>query len=229
MDGPLVRYGSKPGFPFCLSGDERIHPRVPGSPPFSHSFQRQSPLTAPRVLCPGQKAVICLISKRFLRHPPSSPLRRPDWFRLAAAPIRPAAAKPESAAACLRTGAASDGSLPTTASSSGHALPTGRRLKQAPPATPPAPRPRGPVPARTVPLKPSLRSAPGTHKGIPRLQSLPGLIPHRLRRGCSFQAKPCFSPTETQLPVCQSTGPVPIPRSSANPSENLATSRLLRY
>src|ERR1035437_818218 len=41
---------------------------------------------------------------------PSTPLRRPDWFRLAAAPIRPAAAKPESAAACLRTGAASDGS-----------------------------------------------------------------------------------------------------------------------
>ena len=87
-----------------------------------------------------------------------------------------------------------------------------RRLKQAPPATPPAPRPRGPVPARTVPLKPSLRSAPGAHKGVPRLQSLPGLIPRRLRRGCSFQAKPCFSPTETQLPVCQSPGPVPIPR-----------------
>ena len=87
-----------------------------------------------------------------------------------------------------------------------------RRLKQVPPATPPAPRPRGPVPARTVPLKPSLRSAPGAHKGVPRLQSLPGLIPRRLRRGCSFQAKPCFSPTETQLPVCQSPGPVPIPR-----------------
>ena len=87
-----------------------------------------------------------------------------------------------------------------------------RRLKQAPPATPPAPRPRGPVPARTVPLKPSLRSAPGAHKGVPRLQSLPGLIPRRLRRGCSFQAKPCFSPNETQLPVCQSPGPVPIPR-----------------
>ena len=49
-------------------------------------------------------------------------------------------------------------------------------------------------------------------KGVPRLQSLPGLIPRRLRRGCSFQAKPCFSPTETQLPVCQSPGPVPIPR-----------------
>jgi hypothetical protein len=87
-----------------------------------------------------------------------------------------------------------------------------RRLKQAPPATPPAPRPRGPVPARTVPLKPSLRSAPGALKGVPRLQSLPGLIPRRLRRGCSFQAKPCFSPTETQLPVCQSPDPVPIPR-----------------
>jgi hypothetical protein len=93
-----------------------------------------------------------------------------------------------------------------------------RRLKQAPPATPPAPRPRGPVLARAVPLKPSLRSAPGAHKGVPRLQSLPGLIPRRLRRGCSFQAKHCFSPTETQLPVRQSPGPVPIPRPSANPS-----------
>src|ERR1035437_7346185 len=37
---------------------------------FSHSFQRQSPLPAPRVLCPGQKAVICPISKRFHRHLP---------------------------------------------------------------------------------------------------------------------------------------------------------------
>ena len=34
-----------------------------------------------------------------------------------------------------------------------------RRLKQEPPAAPPAPRPHGPVPARTVPLKPQLRSA----------------------------------------------------------------------
>jgi hypothetical protein len=31
-----------------------------------------------------------------------------------------------------------------------------RRLKQVPPATPPVPRPRGPVPARADPLKPSL-------------------------------------------------------------------------
>src|ERR1039458_8271116 len=49
---------------------------------FSHSFQRQSPLPAPRVLCPGQKALICLISKRFLGHffvnsPPSSRLVSP--------------------------------------------------------------------------------------------------------------------------------------------------------
>ena len=35
---------------------------------FSHSFQRQSPLPAPRVLCPGQKAMICPILKRFLGH-----------------------------------------------------------------------------------------------------------------------------------------------------------------
>jgi len=36
-----------------------------------------------------------------------------------------------------------------------------RRLKQEPPAAPPAPRPHGhgPVPARTVPLKPQLKSA----------------------------------------------------------------------
>jgi hypothetical protein len=34
-----------------------------------------------------------------------------------------------------------------------------RRLKQEPPTAPPAPRPHGPVPARTVPLKPQLRSA----------------------------------------------------------------------
>jgi hypothetical protein len=34
-----------------------------------------------------------------------------------------------------------------------------RRLKQEPPAAPPAPSPHGPVPARTVPLKPQLRSA----------------------------------------------------------------------
>ena len=63
--------------------------------------------------------------------PPSTPLCRPDWIRLAAAPIRPAAAKPESAAACWQTAAASDGSLPTIASRSGHALPTGRRSSPA--------------------------------------------------------------------------------------------------
>src|ERR1035437_3881101 len=45
--------------------------------------------------------------------------------------IRLAPAEPPCAAACLRTGAASDGSLPTTASSSGHALPTGRRSSPA--------------------------------------------------------------------------------------------------
>jgi hypothetical protein len=37
--------------------------------------------------------------------PPSTPLRRPDWFRLAAAPTRLAAANPPSAAACFRTSA----------------------------------------------------------------------------------------------------------------------------
>src|ERR1017187_4271806 len=45
--------------------------------------------------------------------------------------IRLASAEPPCAAACLRTGAASDGPLPTTASSSGHALPTGRRSSPA--------------------------------------------------------------------------------------------------
>jgi hypothetical protein len=39
----------------------------------------------------------------------------------------------------------------------------------------------------TVPLKPSLRSAAGAHKGVPRVQFLRGLIPRRLRRGCSFK------------------------------------------
>jgi hypothetical protein len=45
----------------------------------------------------------------FTDTPPSTPLRRPDWFCLAAAPIQQAVAKPEFAAACFQTCAASDG------------------------------------------------------------------------------------------------------------------------
>ena len=50
--------------------------------------------------------MICPISKRFLGHFSLNLLRRPDWFRLPAAPIRLAAAKPPSAAACFQTGVA---------------------------------------------------------------------------------------------------------------------------
>ncbi len=51
------------------------------------------------------------ISERFLRHPFPTPIRRPNWFCLLATPTRLAAVRPPSAAACLRTAAASDGSL----------------------------------------------------------------------------------------------------------------------
>jgi hypothetical protein len=64
----------------------------------------------------------------FMDTSPLTLLRRPDWFHLPAAPIRLAAAKPESAPACFQTSAVSDGSLPTAANSSGHVLPTARRF-----------------------------------------------------------------------------------------------------
>src|ERR1035441_3178634 len=51
----------------------------------------------------------------FRTSPPSTPIRRPDWFRLAGASTQLAAVKPLPAATCLRTGAASDGPLPATA------------------------------------------------------------------------------------------------------------------
>jgi hypothetical protein len=54
--------------------------------------------------------------------PPSTPSFVQIGFAVLPSPTRLAAAKPPSAAACLRTGAASDGSPPTIASSSGHAL-----------------------------------------------------------------------------------------------------------
>ncbi len=50
---------------------------------------------------------------------PSTPLCRPDWFRLPAAPTRLAAAELICAAACFRTGAASSGSRSAVTSATG--------------------------------------------------------------------------------------------------------------
>ena len=74
----------------------RFHPKAPGVP--SNAFAgTHKPSFAP-------------FRSDFTHTPPSTPLRRPDLFCLAAAPIQRAVAKPEFAAACFQTCAASDGS-----------------------------------------------------------------------------------------------------------------------
>jgi len=62
----------------------------------------------------------------FRTPPPSTPRCRPDWFCLAAAPIRLAAANPPCAAACFRTSAALDGLLTATGRNIGRYRTEGR-------------------------------------------------------------------------------------------------------
>src|ERR1017187_8523923 len=131
-DNSRVSVLSQPEFPFCFPGCEPLYLHLPLLRSFSAFVPEPKNRTRPARPLPEPKGHDLPHFEAISQTPlPQLPLRRPDWFRLAAAPIRPAAAKPESAAACLRTGAASDGSLPTIASSSGHALPTGRRSSPA--------------------------------------------------------------------------------------------------
>ena len=97
------------GSVFCI----RFHPKGSGRP------ERAVPGT--------QKPGIALFPGDFSDTSSSTPLLRPDWFRFAATGYYPpGTGRASMRRSMFRTGPASDGSLPTIASSSGHALTTGR-------------------------------------------------------------------------------------------------------
>jgi hypothetical protein len=124
------------GIPFLLSRRRQCTANYRCCYLFCIRSRAKEPNVPCRALAPDPKAMICLISKRFPGHLPSpAPLHIPDWipdwFRFAAAHCYPPGAG--NASVRRRTGTSSECSLPTIASSSGHALPTGRGLHQPPP------------------------------------------------------------------------------------------------
>jgi hypothetical protein len=81
-----------PKYPSCLPSRLSIHPRVHGSPHFFAIVPTAKTLSSRRVLCPGQKAMTCLIWNPFHRHLPGQLpsvvqigfallLRQPGWQR----------------------------------------------------------------------------------------------------------------------------------------------------
>ena len=115
-------------FPFCFLATEEYTPECQAHHLYLAFRPRPEPERARLGHCRNKKAMICPIPQRFLGHFSLNLLRRPDWFRLPAAPIRLAAVNPLSAAASPQTDASSGGSPPTIVNSSGHVSPTARRF-----------------------------------------------------------------------------------------------------
>jgi hypothetical protein len=61
---------------------------------FGIGSKAKDPVVHDTAFAGTKKALICAIPQRFLGHFSLNLLRRPDWFRLAAAPIRLAPANP---------------------------------------------------------------------------------------------------------------------------------------